>query len=290
MRKMGGLAKAIPYTWAMMLIGNLALTGFGLPILGIGTSGFYSKDAIINATYLAGTPIGTYAFWLTAIAALMTSFYSWRQFLMTFHGKFRGGEGHHGHGHGIKLEDVHESPLTMLVPLGVLAAGALFAGAIFAHYYIGADSSGFWRGAVAVAFGHASGKELPLWVEFAPFVVTLIGFAIAFYYYILNPELPAQMAARKGMLYTFVYNKWYFDELYAFLFVRPAMRLGRFLWKVGDGSIIDGLGPDGVAARVLDVTRGAVKLQSGYLYHYAFAMLIGVVALTSYFVIVGIAP
>jgi NADH-quinone oxidoreductase subunit L len=204
---------------------------------------------------------------------------------MTFHGRFRGGEGHHGHGHGVKLEEVHESPLTMLVPLGVLALGALVAGAIFAHFYIGADSSGFWRGAVAIAYGHAGGRELPLWVEFAPFAVTLLGFAIAYYYYILNPELPAQLAAKKGMLYTFVYNKWYFDELYAFLFVRPAMRVGRFLWKVGDGSIIDGLGPDGVAARVLDATRGAIRLQSGYVYHYAFAMLIGVVALTTWFVV-----
>jgi NADH-quinone oxidoreductase subunit L len=287
MRKMGGLAKAIPFTWAMMLIGNLALTGFGIPILGIGTAGFYSKDGIINAAYLAGTPIATYAFWLTVIAALMTSFYSWRLFLMTFHGKFRGGE---GHGHGIALKNVHESPLTMLVPLGVLAVGALVAGAIFAHLYIGADSSGFWRGAVAVAYGHAGLKELPPWVELAPFVVTLIGFGIAYYYYILRPELPARLAAKKWPIYTFVYNKWYFDELYDFLFVRPAMRLGRFLWKFGDGATIDGLGPDGVAARVLDAARGAVKLQSGYVYHYAFAMLIGVVAITSYFVIRGIAP
>ena len=290
MRKMGGLAKAIPFTWAMMLIGNLALTGFGIPLLGIGAAGFYSKDAIINAAFAAGTRVATYAFYMTVIAALMTSFYSWRQFLMTFHGKFRGGEGHHGHGHGIKLEDVHEAPLTMAIPLAVLATGALIAGAIFAHYYIGADSSGFWRGAVAVAFGHESGKELPLWVEFAPFVVTILGFLIAFYYYILNPELPARMAARKGLIYTFVYNKWYFDELYDFLFVQTALKFGRFLWKFGDGTIIDGIGPDGVAARVLDATRGAVKLQSGYVYHYAFAMLIGVVALTTWFMVMGVSP
>jgi NADH-quinone oxidoreductase subunit L len=285
MRKMGGLARALPFTWAMMLIGNLALTGFGLPILGIGTAGFYSKDAIINAAYLAGTPVATYAFWLTAIAALMTSFYSWRQFLMTFHGRFRGGEGHHGHGHGVKLEDVHESPLTMLVPLGVLAAGALVAGAIFVNLYIGPNAGEFWRGAVAVAYGHAGGREVPLWVELAPFVLTLLGFGIAYYYYILNPELPAQMAAKKGLVYTFLYNKWYFDELYAFLFVRPAMRIGRFLWKIGDGTIIDGIGPDGVSARVVDLARGAIRLQSGYVYHYAFAMLIGVVALTTWFVV-----
>ncbi len=295
MRKMGGLAKRLPFTWAVMLIGNLALTGVGIPLLGIGTAGFYSKDAIINATYLAGTPIGTYAFVLTVLAALMTSFYSWRQFLMTFHGRYRGldhdAHGHDAHGHHApKLEDVHESPLTMLIPLGVLAVGALFAGAIFAHYYIGADSAGFWRGAVAVAFGHNSGGEIPLWVELAPIVVTLLGFAIAYYYYILNPELPAKLAARKGLIYTFVYNKWYFDELYGFLFVRPALRFGRFLWKIGDGTIIDGLGPDGVAARVLDATRGAVKLQSGYVYHYAFAMLIGVVALATWFMVWGITP
>ncbi|MDE2499323.1 MAG: NADH-quinone oxidoreductase subunit L [Alphaproteobacteria bacterium] len=290
MRKMGGLAKAIPFTWAMMLIGNLALTGVGIPLLGIGTAGFYSKDSIINATYLAGTPIGHYAFVLTAVAALLTSFYSWRQFLMTFHGKFRGGEGHHGHGHGVKLEDVHESPLTMLIPLGVLATGALLAGAIFTHYFIGADSTGFWRGAVAVAYGHGGAKELPLWVEFAPFVLTLLGFGIAYYYYILHPELPAKLAARKGMVYTFVYNKWYFDELYNFLFVQPALKFGRFLWKFGDGKVIDGLGPDGIAARVLDTTRGAVKLQSGYVYHYAFAMLIGVFVLATFFVVTGGMP
>jgi len=280
MRKMGGLARALPFTWAMMLIGNLALTGVGIPLLGVGTAGFYSKDAIINAAYLAGTPVGAYAFWLTAIAALMTSFYSWRQFLMTFHGRFRG-----GHGHGVKLEDVHESPLTMLVPLGVLAAGALFAGGIFVQLYIGADAGLFWRGAVAAAYGHAGARELPLWVELAPFVLTLLGFAVAYYYYILNPERPAQMAARKGLVYTFLYNKWYFDELYGFLFVRPAMRIGRFLWKIGDGTIIDGLGPDGVSARVVDLARNAVRLQSGYVYHYAFAMLIGVVALTTWFVV-----
>ncbi len=130
-------------------------------------------------------------------------------------------------------------------------------------------------------------EELPTWVELTPFVLTILGFLIAFYYYILRPELPAQMAARKGMLYTFLYNKWYFDELYDFLFVRPAQRIGRFLWKIGDGFLIDGFGPDGISARVLDVTRGAVRIQSGYLYHYAFAMLIGVLALASWFIAGG---
>jgi NADH-quinone oxidoreductase subunit L len=300
MRKMGGLAKRIPITWAMMGIGNLALTGFGIPVLGIGAAGFYSKDGIINAAFLSGTGIGTYAFVLTLTAALMTSFYSWRQFLMTFHGPYRGEVkvhlthadanahahdepgGHHGE--PIKLEDVHESPWVILAPLVVLALGALLAGALFDASFIGESAAGFWHSAIAAIYGHAPGEaELPLSVEFAPFVLTIFGFAIAYYYYVLHPELPPLMAAQKGLLYTFLYNKWYFDELYDFLFVRPAKRLGRFLWKVGDGLIIDGLGPDGITARVLDATRGAVRLQSGYVYHYAFAMLVGVVALVTWF-------
>ena len=298
MRKMGGLAKAIPFTWAMMLIGNLALTGVGIPYLGIGLAGFYSKDAIINATYAAGTGIGSYAFTLLIVSAGMTSFYSWRQFLMTFHGRYRGlDHDHHGHDdhahddhghHAPKLEEVHESPLVMLVPLGVLAFGALFAGIGFAHFFIGEGAHEFWKASLFVAEG---GEEhLPVWVELAPLVVTIIGFAIAYYYYILNPELPRKLAARKGLLYLFLFNKWYFDELYDFLFVKPAFFIGRFLWKKGDGAVIDGLGPDGVSARVLDAARGAVKLQTGYVYHYALAMLLGVVALATWFMATGGAP
>ncbi len=302
MRKMGGLARRIPFTWAMMAIGNLALTGFGIPLLDIGTAGFYSKDGIISATYQAGTPIGTYAFVLTLVSVALTSFYSWRQFLMTFHGRYRGAQpihdpaiAHHeestqeDHHHAPKLEEVHESPVVMLVPLFVLALGALFAGAAFDGIFVGGASTGFWHSAVAAIAGHPH-IAIPLWMEFGPFALTILGFAVAFYYYILNPELPAQMAAKRGMLYLFLYNKWYFDELYDFLFVRPALRFGRFLWKFGDGRIIDGLGPDGIAARVLDATRGAVKLQSGYIYTYAFAMLIGVVALATWFMVAGISP
>jgi NADH-quinone oxidoreductase subunit L len=306
MRKMGGLAKMLPFTWAMMLIGNLALTGFGLPFIGIGTSGFYSKDEIINATFLSGTGIGTYAFVLTLSAALLTSFYSWRQFLMTFHGPYRGakeqkfahadsdarahdeplaGEGH-GHGHALKLSEVHESPLTMLIPLFVLAIGALIAGGVFAHDFIGSDAAGFWHGTVAAVTGRASHAvaTLPVWVEAGPFVVTILGFVVAFYYYVLHPELPPRMAARRGLLYTFLYNKWYFDELYEVLFVRPTFWIGRLFWHEGDERVIDGVGPNGVAARVIDATREAVRLQSGYVYHYAFAMLIGVVVLTTWFI------
>jgi len=295
MRKMGGLARAIPVTWVLMLIGNLALTGVGIPMLHVGFAGFYSKDSIIDAAYMAHTGIGTYAFILTLLAAAMTSFYSWRQFLMTFHGRYRGQDATHGHDdhHAPALSEVHESPLVMLAPLAVLAAGAAFAGILFDQQFIGEQSAAFWHHAVAAIAGNGLGPQLesfPAWVEFAPFVLTVVGFLIAFYYYILNPELPARMAAKKGLLYTFLYNKWYFDELYDLLFVQPAMAFGRFLWKVGDGIVIDGLGPDGIAARVLDATRGAVRLQSGYVYHYAFAMLIGVVALATWFMLAGGVP
>jgi NADH-quinone oxidoreductase subunit L len=306
MRKMGGLARAIPFTWAMMLIGNLALTGVGIPYLNVGLAGFYSKDAIINSAYLAHSGIGSYAFTLLVLGAGMTSFYSWRQFLMTFHGRYRGqdhqhlehaGHGHshdeavaddaHGHDehHAPALDEIHESPLVMLVPLGVLAVGATFAGMAFIHFFLGTGAQAFWNASIFV--GKAGEGELPMWVELAPLTLTIIGFAIAYYYYILHPDLPRKLAARRGMLYLFLYNKWYFDELYDFLFVHPAMWLGRFLWKRGDGTVIDGLGPDGIAARVLDASRGAVRLQSGYVYHYALAMLLGVVALATWFMVSG---
>jgi len=302
MRKMGGLAKSIPFTWAMMLIGNLALTGVGIPYLGVGLAGFYSKDAIINSTFTAHSHMAAYAFTLLIVSAGMTSFYSWRQFLMTFHGRYRGldhqqlthsddhahdepmdgdDHGHDGH-HAPKLEEIHESPKVMLVPLALLAIGAVFAGMAFNHYFLGEGAHAFWRASIFVGSGEEG--HLPVWVELAPLTVTIIGFAIAYYYYILHPDLPKKLADRKGMLYLFLYNKWYFDELYDFLFVRPALWLGRFLWKRGDGTVIDGLGPDGIAARVLDASRGVARLQTGYVYHYALAMLLGVVALASWFV------
>lgn len=287
---MGGLYKRIPFTWATMLIGNLALTGVGIPLLGVGLAGFYSKDAIINSTFIAGGSVGHYAFWLLLIAAGMTSFYSWRQFLLTFHGRYRGQDeaheaGHHADDHGHhapKLEEVHETPLTMLVPLGLLALGAVFAGMIFAQAFIGDGAAAFWRASLVV--GHGEGHHhLPLWVEFGPLALTIAGFLIAYYYYILHPEVAAAIQKRRNMLYVFLYNKWYVDELYDLLFVRMAHRVGRFLWKRGDGTVIDGLGPDGVAARVLDAARGAVKLQTGYIYHYALAMLLGAVLLATWF-------
>ncbi|BCG87643.1 MULTISPECIES: NADH-quinone oxidoreductase subunit L [unclassified Mesorhizobium] len=277
MRKMGGLRSLIPTTYWMMVIGTLALTGVGIPVTVIGTAGFFSKDAIIESAFAGHNSVAGLAFVLLVIAACFTSFYSWRLIFMTFHGKPRAS-------HEV-MHHVHESPPVMLVPLFVLAAGALFAGVIFHNSFIGEGYAEFWKASLfTLPDNHILHEihELPLWVELSPFIAMLIGFALAWKFYIRSPEMPVNLAARHRGLYAFLLNKWYFDELYDFLFVRPAKRLGHFLWKTGDGTIIDGLGPDGISARVVDVTNRVVKLQTGYLYHYAFAMLIGVAALVTW--------
>ncbi|MER9026831.1 NADH-quinone oxidoreductase subunit L [Mesorhizobium sp. M0674] len=277
MRKMGGLRKLIPKTYWMMVIGTLALTGVGIPVTVIGTAGFFSKDAIIEAAFAGHNSVAGLAFVLLVIAACFTSFYSWRLIFMTFHGEPRAS-------HDV-MHHVHESPPVMLVPLFILAAGALFAGVIFHGAFIGEGYAEFWKASLfTLPDNHILHEihELPLWVELAPFVAMVIGFAVAWKFYIRSPELPRSVAANHRLLYAFLLNKWYFDELYDVLFVRPAKALGRFLWKTGDGTIIDGLGPDGISARVVDVTDRVVKLQTGYLYHYAFAMLIGVAALVTW--------
>ncbi|MER9463314.1 NADH-quinone oxidoreductase subunit L [Mesorhizobium sp. M0387] len=277
MRKMGGLRKLIPKTYWMMVIGTLALTGVGIPVTVIGTAGFFSKDAIIEAAFAGHNSVAGLAFVLLVIAACFTSFYSWRLIFMTFHGEPRAS-------HDV-MHHVHESPPVMLVPLFILAAGALFAGVVFHGAFIGEAYAEFWKASLFTLPGNHilhEIHELPLWVELAPFVAMIIGFAVAWKFYIRSPELPRSVAANHRLLYAFLLNKWYFDELYDVLFVRPAKALGRFLWKTGDGTIIDGLGPDGISARVVDVTDRVVKLQTGYLYHYAFAMLIGVAALVTW--------
>ncbi|CCV14582.1 NADH-quinone oxidoreductase subunit L [Mesorhizobium sp. STM 4661] len=277
MRKMGGLRTLIPKTYWMMVIGTLALTGVGIPVTVIGTAGFFSKDAIIESAFAAHNPVAGLAFVLLVAAACFTSFYSWRLIFMTFHGKPRAS-------HEV-MHHVHESPPVMLVPLFILAAGALFAGIIFHSAFIGEGYAEFWKASLFTLPDNRildDIHELPLWVKLAPFIAMLIGFAIAWQFYIRAPEMPKTLAAQHRGLYAFLLNKWYFDELYDFLFVRPAKWLGRFLWKTGDGAIIDGLGPDGISARVVDVTNRVVKLQTGYLYHYAFAMLIGVAALVTW--------
>ncbi|MBZ9807752.1 MULTISPECIES: NADH-quinone oxidoreductase subunit L [unclassified Mesorhizobium] len=277
MRKMGGLRTLIPTTYWMMVIGTLALTGVGIPVTVIGTAGFFSKDAIIETAFAGHNSVAGLAFVLLVIAAGFTSFYSWRLIFMTFHGRPRAS-------HEV-MHHVHESPPVMLVPLFVLAAGALFAGIIFHGAFIGEGYAEFWKASLfTLPDNHILHDihELPLWVELSPFIAMLIGLALAWKFYIRSPEVPVNLAAQHRGLYAFLLNKWYFDELYDFLFVRPAKRLGSFLWKTGDGTVIDGLGPDGISARVVDVTNRVVKLQTGYLYHYAFAMLIGVAAFVTW--------
>jgi len=271
MRRMGALRKVLPFTWAMMLIGTLSLTGFPL------TSGFVSKDAIIEAAYAAGTPIGMYGFVLTAVAALLTSFYSWRLMFLTFEGKPREKPD--------VLAHAHEPHWTMGLPLMLLALGSLLAGAVFMNFFIGSDQTDFWRGSL-VTHGEEH-HEVPILVMLAPTLAMAAGFAVAWYFYITNPLVPFGLAKRFRGAYQFLLHAWYFDDLYDFLFVRPAKRVGRFLWKTGDGTIIDGIGPDGVAARVIDITNRVVRLQSGYIYHYAFVMLIGVALIITYFIFAG---
>lgn len=313
MRNMGGLRKHIPLTAAAMTIGTLALTGF--PLL----AGYFSKDAIIESAYAAVAHKGfaaSYAFVLLVVAACFTSFYSWRLYFMTFEGKPRwAGHGHdahghadhahaahshddhvhahaahahddhHGHGHDHKP---HESPLVMLIPLAVLSLGAVAAGFAFKEAFIGHDYEHFWKASLFTGKDNHilhEMHEVPKWVVWSPFVAMLIGFVLALYMYLLRPDVPGKLAAANPILYRFLLNKWYFDEIYDFLFVKPAMWIGKFLWKKGDGFVIDGMGPDGISARVVDVTNRVVRLQTGYLYHYAFAMLMGVAGLVTWYLV-----
>ncbi|MHB2264674.1 NADH-quinone oxidoreductase subunit L [Aliihoeflea sp. PC F10.4] len=282
MRRMGGLKNLIPRTYWMMIIGTIALTGVGIPATMIGTAGFFSKDAIVEGAFAASNPLAGFAFTMLVIAAVFTSFYSWRLIFMTFHGTPRATAD--------VMHHVHESPPVMLVPLYILAVGALFAGVVFYDSFVGYSYDAFWQGAVFMAEENHilhDFHEVPFWVKASPFAAMIIGFLTAYEFYIRSPERPARLAAQHRGLYQFLLNKWYFDELYDFLFVRPAMRLGRFLWKTGDGKVIDGMGPDGISARVVDVTNRVVKLQTGYLYHYAFAMLIGVAAIVTWMMLGG---
>lgn len=281
MRHMGGLRKYIPTTYWMMIIGTIALTGVGIPGTLIGTAGFFSKDAIIESAYAAHNAVSGYGFWLLVIAALMTSFYSWRLIFLTFHGKPRATTD--------VMHHVHESAPIMLVPLFVLAVGALLAGVLFMPYFFGVHYDAFWKGALFVSQNNHIMHEIhsvPLWVKWSPFVVMVAGFMIAFLFYIVAPALPKALAHAMSPLYRFLLNKWYFDELYHAIFVRPTFALGRFLWKVVDGKVIDGLGPNGIANLVIAITnKVAIRMQTGYLYHYAFAMLIGVAALITWMMI-----
>jgi len=303
MRNMGGLKDEIPFTFWMMTIGTLALTGVGIPFTPIGFAGYVSKDAIIEATYVSTRPGAVYAFMCIVIAAGFTSFYSWRLVFMTFFGKRGDWKGslpaahghvhddhahaHDEHGHG----PAHESPRVMLIPLAVLALGATFAGIVFRHDFIGGEYETFWRQSLFLAKDNTileAMEHAPWLVSLMPTLMMLGGLALAYYMYVVDKTMPAALARANPLLYRFLLNKWYFDELYDFLFVRPAFWIGRLFWKGGDGYIIDGFGPDGISARVQDVTRNVVRLQTGYVYHYAFAMLIGVAALATWYLFGGI--
>ena len=268
-RNMGGLKDKIPYTYIVMVIGTLSLTGFPL------TAGYFSKDAIIESAYASHNPLAFYGYLLTVVAAGLTSFYSWRLIFKTFHGE------PHDQEH---YEAAHESPLWMLIPIGVLAAGSILAGFPFKELFAGAGVDEFFRESVKMHPGIIEDMEkMPEAIKLLPTAMMALGFVVAWLFYIRRPYMPVELARQHQMLYQFLLNKWYFDELYDLIFVRPTKWIGRFLWKVGDGYIIDGFGPDGVSAGVLDVTRNVVRLQTGYLYHYAFAMLIGVAGLITWF-------
>ncbi|MDD9744427.1 MULTISPECIES: NADH-quinone oxidoreductase subunit L [Marinovum] len=317
MRNYGNLRKKIPYTFWAMMIGTLAITGVGIPLTGwIGFAGFASKDAVIESAYV-GTA-GGFAFWALVVAALFTSFYSWRLMFMTFYGKQRGDKHTHEH--------AHESPMTMLVPLGVLAVGSVFAGMIWYSSFFGKPNE------VVKYFGGTYGEPsaelveavkerspkaselhyvmesapgaaaiymapentvlheahyVPTWVKLSPFIAMLIGFGTAFWFYIVNPGLPKRLAEQQRPLYLFLLNKWYFDEAYDFLFVQPAKAIGRFLWKRGDEGTIDGT-INGVSMGVIPFfTRLAGRFQSGYIFSYAFAMVIGLALLITWMTIGG---
>jgi NADH-quinone oxidoreductase subunit L len=268
-RNMGGLKDRIPFTYIVMVIGTLALTGFPL------TAGYFSKDAIIESAFASHNPFALYGFLMTVVAAGLTSFYSWRLIFKTFHGE------PHDQEH---YEAAHEAPLWMLIPIGILAVGSIFAGFPFKELFAGGSVEEFFRESLKMNPHIIEDMEgIPEWAKFLPTAMMALGFLVSWLFYIRRPYLPVELARQQPLLYQFLLNKWYFDELYDLIFVRPAKWIGRFLWKVGDGYIIDGFGPDGVSARVLDVTRNVVKIQTGYLYHYAFAMLIGVAGLITWF-------
>ena len=315
MRNYGGLRKKIPYTFAAMMIGTLAITGVGIPTTYFGFAGFFSKDAVVESAYAFGGQLGQYAFWALIVAAVFTSFYSWRLMFLTFFGEARGNKHTHDH--------AHESPWTMLVPLGVLAVGAVFAGVVWYNSFFGKtdevgrffgvpyaveeshDATNADHGAEAKATGYAhynltgapgegaihaapdnnilnEAHEVPKWVKWSPFFAMILGFVTAYWFYIVNPSLPRRLAENQRYLYLFLLNKWYFDEVYDFLFLRPAQWLGRFLWKRGDGAVIDG-GINGLAMGVIPfITRLAGRAQSGYIFTYAFAMVLGIVLLITW--------
>ncbi len=270
MRRMGGLWRKMKGVAVVMWIGSFALAG--IPFF----AGYYSKDVILESAFGAESNLGYFAFWMGIAAALMTAFYSWRLLFMTFHVPFRG-DPH-------TYEHIEKTPWTMMVPLVVLAAGAVAAGYLGYKSFVGEGWQNFWGSSIRIAAEHKAleqAHQSPIWVALLPAVVGAIGIALAWYAYMTSSRLPERLASQHGPLYKFLLNKWYFDELYDALFVRPAFWIGRLLWRGGDGKVIDGLGPDGVAATTIKAARRVAALQTGYVYHYAFAILVGVVVFVS---------
>ena len=274
MRRMGGIWNRIPVTYTMMWIGTLALIGFP------GFAGFFSKDAVLEAAWASHGGFHLYAFWMGIFAAVLTAFYSGRLIWLTFHGECRADDQVQAH--------IHESPLVMTIPLGVLAAGAVLAGWLGTGM-IGAEGE-FWAGSIFTSQDNHvmhDMHDVGFLVKILPFLAMATGLGLSYYFYMVQPSLPGRMVERLKPVHTFLYNKWYFDELYDRIFVRPAKALGAFLFRAGDQGIIDRFGPDGVAAGTLMTARRAVRLQTGYVYHYAFAMLVGVAALVSFYIFLG---
>jgi NADH-quinone oxidoreductase subunit L len=274
MRRMGGLWRKTPWTYATMWVGALSLSG--IPFF----SGYFSKDTILDAAWASGTAVGRYGWCLGTLAAFMTAFYISRVMFMTFHGAPRADEE--------AMHHAHECPWVMRLPLVVLAVGAALFGYLGYDYFVGDGRAAFWKAAILVLprdDSLAAADQVPALIRYLPLLFGLGGIAIAYVFYIADPRLPVRLAARYRSLYAFLLNKWYFDELYDAIFLRPAFSLGDGLWKSGDGAVIDGLGPNGVAAMTRDLARQASRLQTGYLYHYAFAMLIGLVALVTWYLL-----
>ena len=268
---MGGVWKKLPYTYALMIIGTLALTGF--PFL----SGFYSKDAIIEFAYLRGNTTGYYAAGIGIFTAFLTSIYSWRLIFKTFHGEYNNKE--------VKIEETHESPLVMLIPLVILSIGAIFAGFLFKDLFVGHGGDNyFW--AESIKFLEPLSKDHPpTWFLLLTPCLVLMSIPIAFYLFVKNKKLPEEIANMNRPLYKFLVNKWYFDEFYEVTIIKPSKKLGLFFWKFCDGKLIDGFGPDGISSFIKKCSIKANKFQSGFIYQYAFVMLLGFSALLTFLIV-----
>ncbi len=269
-RNMGGIRKKLPYTYILMLIGTLALTGF--PFL----SGFYSKDAIIEFAYLRNSSLGNYALIIGIFTAFLTSIYSWRLFFKTFHGTYNNKK--------IPFQDTHESPFVMLVPLLFLAIGALFAGFLFKDILIGHHSNDFWKTSIFF-INEIKHDQIPMWLLLITPTLVVISIPLSFYFYVSNTKILEEFKNTNLPLYNFLLNKWYIDELYDSLFVNPAKKIGSFFWKKGDVETIDRFGPDGISKLIKIISNKAGRLQTGFVYDYAFAMLIGLSTLLTYLIL-----